>query len=327
MSFDLSDTSVATAEPDSASLPAELDYSADPSAQQSDAAGDLNAEDALPEAGEQTDGEQPEQNAALESLIEEAGHKGIPAELAQSMGDKLPEYLALMDKQAVALLRGQLQSEAPPQEQEAAPAAQQQQPPAAEPVLPLGKLSIELDPDAHDEEIIKAHSATAEQVNKLQEMVVALAELAMGTHGTVETFQKKEQEQTVSTEEREWDGVFASLGEEYAAIYGKAPVKQLTVDSPLLKERIALVEEARLLKKVDEKAKRPIQTTQEYARRALAYLKSEKVAEAARSDVQKKLATSRKAAIAKPSARNARVPDARQKALATIKRYTDQMGL
>lgn len=286
-------------------------------------------------------GEEGQPGESIEpSLVAEAiSNYGFDKEEAEQLGDALPAVLARMDRQAAQLMRDQLKGERQEhREVEPQPKTEErretQPQPAASPFVELPKFELAIDREIHDEGTLKAFDSLSEQINKDRETINQqtatmrqMAQLLIETHGKAKQVDEQFQATSVSAFEKTWDGIFAGLGDEYADSFGKAPLRDLPPDSPLVIERQKLVEEAQLLKAADKHRGRSARDDSEYARRALAYLKSEKVATAARKDVEKKLNERRGSAVARPSGRTAKKASGDERALDNITKKLAAMGL
>lgn len=300
-----------------------------------------NAEDqaATEEAqAEEVSAAEPQTEPAVESavdqpapLVEEAVSRyGFSREEATGLGDQLVKVLARMDRQALTLLKERDKGGDPPNTTATAPPPT----PPAPPVELPKKLELKLDPSEYDETQIATFTALQDAYNSIQEravkqdeMIGLLAQALVQQDSSIGEFQQQAASQVSASFTREMDAFFASLHQDFHDIYGVSPMAQLTSDSPLVKSRNDVVEQMRLLEKLDAEMGRSPATAKEYASRALRILHEDKVNSAARRAVEQKVAARRKQAIAAPSGRNGKTNNSRANALRVIEQKLADMGL
>jgi hypothetical protein len=126
-----------------------------------------------------------------ETLIEAAATYGFSKDQAEGFGERLPQVLAAMDRQAAQLIRDEMaagkgeRTQAEPQQQ--TQQANQQQ--AASILKKLEKLELKLNKDDYDPETHTTLSSItgklneyADTINQQQELMSALAQLVVEQH-------------------------------------------------------------------------------------------------------------------------------------------------
>lgn len=268
------------------------------------------------------------------SLLDEAQRYGFTKEQAAAFGDALPQIYAALDRQAAQLIREQLSAEKPDLATATEPPAATPPPKPAAPPEPVAKVELGLKEDDFEPETFKTLKAIETFANQAQaklahqeEVIKALAQLAIDTHGKTSAMASESQSESSASFEREMDGLFASLGDEFKDVYGTSPMRQLAPGSEHVSNRNKLVEEMTLLERADKQAGRGKGSPKDYAQRALRVLHAEKVTSQARRQIQDQITKQRRKGIAMPSGRNGKPASKDQRALAVIKEKLDAMGL
>lgn len=135
----------------------------------------------------------------------------------------------------------------------------------------------------------KAISPVNEQVTQLQQQLAAL-----------EDFRLREEGARI---EQEFDGLFGSLGDEFADSFGKQAARELPLDSKQLQARRELVQEMNALAEVDRRFNRPPLNRKQLFERALAVRNFNKTQDLAVKKVQAQVAQRQQQAVAKPTQR------------------------
>lgn len=263
----------------------------------------------------------PEAPAAEEfdaTTLERAGRLGFSAEEAKAYGSKadleghLDRTQLVLDQQAAAWARAQLESGQSDDARGGAPSgeqSQQAQQQAAQ--TALDKFKVELDPSEYDEAQLKAingindhyHAIAEKQSAENKQLLGHLEVLAKEVLSLKQTHTGQTKAEDPAQLTRDVDTFAASLGDEFKDIYGVGD-KTPPQGSLSFIARAKLAEEMGLLAFAEGKANRPRSSNQELLQRALRVLHPDKIKTAARKEVAAAVQKRSKQAISRPSGHN-----------------------
>jgi len=118
-----------------------------------------------------------------------------------------------------------------------------------------GDFKVELDPDLYDPDLCKAMQSTAAQINGIKTVL----------NNVVSAIQR----QTEQSFERNFEGMIAGLGDEFAEVLGTGDLEKIGTDSEFYKNRCKLIEEMNTIAAGLSQTGKPVLSTKQLFQKAL----------------------------------------------------------
>ncbi len=308
---------------DSSDLTADAASDADASLTDSTTADGQSPADAT-EANTETSDAAPAGDASFDAdLLANAQWYGFTEEDAKAFGtpDALRRVLTAMDRRALsdatksqsqpnAAVEGEATQQPQATEASTAADAKQSEVSLAQLTGDVEKFNLEPLLEGWDEDTKKLFSQLNDHYDTQMRKIAAQAKAVSPVNEQVaqlsERFQALEQFRLQAEGERieqEFDGLFNSVGAEYADAFGKGTGRELRADSKELQTRKELVQEMFALRDADERFGRPPMTNKQLFNRALAVRFFDKSKDLAVKQVKAEVAQRKSQSVAKPTQR------------------------
>lgn len=215
--------------------------------------------------------------------------------------------------------------QAPPTEQQVGQQSDQQLP------LDFEKFKLDLDPEEHDENTIKAISGLNDhydsQLRKRDELIQKVVGAMGELHQQFNQVTGQTQAEAARSFEQDIDSFIESLGEEYQDVFGKGPSRHFAQDSPHLQKRVELAMEMLGLEDAYAVRGRPKLARSQMLHRALSAMLPDKIKQSARKEVANGVAKRRSQMISRPTGKNKKPKTGREAAIAFVNQMTRDRGI
>lgn len=265
-----------------------------------------------------------------EGLVKTWKEMGYPEGMLSDFqsDDELRRSMAAQDAMALAPIRqkrGQV-AEPPVTPGQPAPKLTDELPAATQAAKTFEKLKLNL--EGWDEDAAAAlNSLNDHYASALEKMEAELRqrdERYSTLEQTLTSQQQRQLQEQAAQEDRAIESWFGELGDDYAEMFGKGSLAQLTPEIAAV--RIDVVNDAFELAQLDAKLGRPPQDLTSLLSRALHSRFPEKQSEITRKQIAESVQSRRKQAISRPSSRNGKPVTGRDKAIQRVNSFFKTRG-